>query len=197
MEKRNVEMKRKFLHLFLGIILVALLMFGFIGTIHVFFMIIIMIIISFLSKKHKIPVVYWFLKNFEREENLKKFPAKGFIFYLIGAFLVLLFFPMDIAMPAILVLAFADSIGHMFGIRFGKIPHPFVSTKFLEGWIVGLIAGFIGAFIFVPWHEALAASFFAMLVEGIEIKIGTDEIDDNLIIPLVAAIAIWGVRTLF
>ena len=193
MKKRDIEIKRKFLHLFLGIILVALLMYGFVGKIHVFFMIIITVIISFLSKKHKIPVVYWFLKSFEREENLKKFPAKGFIFYLIGAFLVLLFFPMDIAMPAILVLAFADSIGHIFGIRFGKIPHPFVSTKFIEGWIVGLIAGFIGAFIFVPWHEALAASFFAMLVEGLEVKIGAEEVDDNLIIPLVAAIAIWSV----
>jgi len=197
MKKRNIEIKRKFLHLFLGIILVALLMFGFVEKIHVFFMIIITVIISFLSKKHKIPVVYWFLKNFEREENLKKFPAKGFIFYLIGAFLVLLFFPMDIAMPAILVLAFADSIGHLFGIKFGKIPHPFVSTKFVEGWIAGLIAGFFGALIFVPWYEALAASFFAMLVEGIEVKIGADEIDDNLIIPLVAAIAISAVRYLF
>jgi len=197
MEKRNIEIKRKFLHLFLGILLVALLMFGFIGTIHVFFLMIISIIISFLSRKYKIPGMNWFLNNFEREENLKKFPAKGFIFYLIGAFLVLLFFPLDIAMPAILVLAFADSIGHLFGIKFGRIPHPFVSTKFLEGWFVGLIAGFIGAFIFVPWHEALAASFFAMLVEGIEIKIGADEIDDNLIIPLVAAIAISAVRYLF
>ena len=60
-----------------------------------------------------------------------------------------------------------------------------------------MIAGFIGAIIFVPWPEALAAEFFAMLVEGIEIKIGADEIDDNLIIPLVAAIAISAVRFLF
>jgi len=197
MEKRNIEIKRKLLHLFLGIILVALLMFGFIGTIHVFFLMIISIIISSLSKKYKILGMNWFLNNFERNENLKKFPGKGFIFYLIGSFLVLLFFPLDIAMPAILVLAFADSVGHLFGMKFGKIPHPFVSTKFMEGWIVGLIAGFIGAFVFVPWHEALAASFFAMLVEGIEIKIGADEIDDNLIIPLVAAIAISAVRFLF
>jgi len=109
---------------------------------------------------------------------------------------VLLFFPLDIAMPAILVLAFADSIGHLFGIKFGKIPHPFISTKFLEGWFVGFIAGFIGAFIFVPWPQAIAASFFAMLVEGIEVKIGAEEVDDNLIIPLVAAIAIFAVRYL-
>ena len=126
MKKRNVEIKRKLLHLILGIILVALLMFGFIGTLHVFILTIIVIIIPLLNKRYKIPGMNWFLKNFEREENLKKFPGKGFIYYLIGSFLVLLLFPLDIAMPAILVLAFADSIGHLFGIRFGKIPHPFV-----------------------------------------------------------------------
>ena len=104
---------------------------------------------------------------------------------------------MDIALASILVLAFADSIGHLFGMKFGKIPHPFVSTKFVEGWIVGFIAGFIGALIIVPWHEALAASFFAMMVEGIEVKLGAEEVDDNLIIPVVAASAIWAVRVLF
>jgi len=197
MKKRNVEIKRKFLHLILGILLVTLLMFGFIGVLHVFILTIIVIIIPLVNKRYKVPGMDWFLKNFERDENLKIFPGKGFIFYLIGSLLVLLLFPKDIALPAILVLAFADSIGHLFGLRFGRIRHPFVSTKFLEGWIVGLASGFIGALIFVPWHEALAASFFAMLVEGIEIKIGTDEVDDNLIIPLVAATAISAVRFLF
>ena len=197
MKKRNVEIKRKFLHLILGIILVTLLMFGFIGVLHVFILTIIVIIIPLVNKRYKVPGMDWFLKNFERDENLKIFPGKGFIFYLIGSLLVLLLFPKEIALPAILVLAFADSIGHLFGLRFGRIRHPFVSTKFLEGWIVGLASGFIGALIFVPWHEALAASFFAMLVEGIEIKIGTDEVDDNLIIPLVAATAISAVRFLF
>ena len=197
MKKRNVEIKRKFLHLILGIILVTLLMFGFIGVLHVFILTIIVIIIPLVNKRYKVPGMDWFLKNFERDENLKIFPGKGFIFYLIGSLLVLLLFPKEIALPAILVLAFADSIGHLFGLRFGRIRHPFVSTKFLEGWIVGLASGFIGALIFVPWHEALAASFFAMLVEGIEVKIGADEVDDNLIIPLVAATAISAVRFLF
>ena len=197
MKKRNVEIKRKLLHLILGIILVTLLMFGFIGVLHVFILTIIVIIIPLVNKRYKVPGMDWFLKNFERDENLKIFPGKGFIFYLIGSLLVLLLFPKDIALPAILVLAFADSIGHLFGMRFGRIRHPFVSTKFLEGWIVGLASGFIGALIFVPWHEALVASFFAMLVEGIEVKIGADEVDDNLIIPLVAATAISAVRFLF
>ena len=193
----NVEVNRKLLHMFLGVVLVALLMFGIVGKEHLFGLLIIMLAISILSKKYDIPIVRWLLRNFEREDYVKKFPGRGFIFYIIGSLLVLAFFPMDIAMPSILVLAFADSIGHLFGIRYGKRKHPYVKTKFVEGWIAGLVAGFMAAFIFVPWQEALAASFFAMLVEGIEVKIGAEEVDDNLIIPLVAAIAIWSVRHFF
>ncbi len=193
----NVEVNRKLLHMFLGVVLVALLMFGIIGKEHLLGLLIIMLAISILSTKYDIPVISWLLRNFEREDYVKKFPGRGFIFYIIGSLLVLAFFPMDIAMPSILVLAFADSVGHLFGIRYGKRKHPYVKTKFVEGWIAGLIAGFIAAFVFVPWHEALAASFFAMLVEGIEVKIGAEEVDDNLIIPLVAAIAIWSVRHFF
>lgn len=193
----KVEVNRKLLHMFLGVVLVALLMFGIVGKGHLFGLLIIMLAISILSRKYDIPIISWLLRNFEREDYVKKFPGRGFIFYIIGSLLVLAFFPMDIAMPSILVLAFADSIGHLFGIRYGKRKHPYVKTKFVEGWVAGLIAGFIAAFIFVPWHEALAASFFAMLVEGIEVKIGAEEVDDNLIIPLVAAIAIWSVRYFF
>jgi len=195
--KISVEVNRKLLHMFLGVVLVALLMFGIVGKEHLFGLLVVMLVLSMLSKKYNIPIISWLLRNFEREDYVKKFPGRGFIFYIIGSLLVLAFFPMDIAMPAILILAFADSIGHLFGIRYGKRKHPYVKTKFVEGWIAGLIAGFIAAFVFVPWHEALAASFFAMLVEGIEVKIGAEEVDDNLIIPLVAAIAIWSVRYFF
>ena len=193
----KVEVNRKLLHMFLGVALVALLMFGIVGKEHLFVLLVIMLAVSTLSRKYDIPIVRWLLRNFEREDYVKKFPGRGFIFYLTGVLLVLAFFPMDIAMPSILVLAFADSISHLFGIRYGKRKHPYVKTKFIEGWIAGLVAGFIAAFVFVPWHEALAASFFAMLVEGIEVKIGAEEVDDNLIIPLVAAIAIWSVRHFF
>ena len=37
----------------------------------------------------------------------------------------------------------------------------------------------------------------SQLVEGIEVKIGAEEVDDNLIIPIVAAIAIWSIRYFF
>ena len=196
MKNKNLDAKRQLFHLLFGILIVALLMHGFLAEIHVFFLIIIGVTVSFLSKKYKIPVTYWFMKNFEREKDLKDFPGKGIIFYLIGVFLTLSFFPLDIAMPSILVLAFGDSVSHLFGATYGKIKHPFTDKKFLEGMIMGFIAAFIGAKFFLPWHEALIASFFAMVAEGIEMKIGAEQIDDNIVMPLVAAIVISFTRLL-
>ncbi|MBW2976740.1 hypothetical protein KY347_04815 [Candidatus Woesearchaeota archaeon] len=192
----SLETKRKLAHLLLGVLIVALILLGFIGKTHLFILIIAGIILSFLSKKYRIPVICLFLENFERKEDLKKFPGKGVIFYLIGAFMVLFFFPIGVAIPSILILAFAEPASYLLG-SFGRIPHPLKSKRFLEGFIAGLIAGFIAAVIFVQWHEALAASFFAMVAEGIEIKIGAEEVDDNIIIPLVSAVTISVVRLLF
>ena len=196
MKNKNLEIKRQLFHLIFGILIVILLLYDFLKIVHIFFLIIIGIIISFLSKKYRIPLIYVFLKNFEREKDLKDFPGKGIIFYLIGVFLTLSLFPLDIAMPSILVLAFGDSVNHLFGARYGKIKHPFTDKKFIEGMVIGFIAAFIGAKFFLPWHEALIASFFAMVAEGIEMKIGAEQIDDNIVIPLVAAIAISFTRLL-
>ena len=193
---KNIEPKRQLFHMLFGIIIVVLLIYDLLRVTHIFFLVVIGIMLSFLSKKFKIPIIFWFLENFEREKDLKEFPGKGVIFYLIGAFLVLSFFPLDIAMPSILILAFGDSASHLFGVRYGRIKHPFTDKKFIEGMIAGFIAAFIGALVFLPWHEALAASFFAMLAEGFEIRIGAEDVDDNIIIPLVAAIAISFTRFL-
>lgn len=189
-----LEVRRQIFHLFFGILIVILLMFGFVDKWILLYLIIIGFIISLTSKRMKIPLINWFLENFERAEDLKKFPGKGVITFLIGAFLVTLFFPLEIAMPAILVLAFGDSVSHIFGIHYGKRKHLLNNKKFIEGNIAGFIAAFIGALIFVPWHEAFFAALFAMIVEAIEIKIGAEQVDDNIIIPLVAAIAIKVVR---
>ena len=93
-----------------------------------------------------------------------------------------------------MVLAFGDSISHMYGLHYGKIKHPLSNRKFLEGTIAGFIAGFIGAWTFLPWHEAFFASLIAMIVEAIEIKIGAEQVDDNLIIPVVAGAVVWVIR---
>src|SRR3990167_9229725 len=88
----NLEFKRQSFHILFGIFIVILLMYGLIDKWILLYSAIIGIIISFLSTRIKIPVISWFLQHFERSEDMEKFPGKGAISYLIGAFLAALFF---------------------------------------------------------------------------------------------------------
>jgi len=188
------EWNRQLFHIFLGILIVALLIYDFLDRNKILMIIVIGIILSYLSKTTKIPIIYQLLQKFERKEELERFPGKGVIFYFIGVYIVLLLFEKNIALASIMVLTFGDAVSHLFGLHYGKIKHPFSKTKFIEGTIAGFAAGFAGALIFLPWFEAFLASLSAMLVESIEIKIGTQQIDDNLIVPFVAGAVIWLVR---
>src|SRR3989344_1209408 len=190
----DFEFNRQMFHIFLGLALVLLLKYGFMGDKFILILVIIGIILSYLSKKYDIPVIRDLLQKFERKEDLEKFPGKGIIFYLIGAYVSLVLFPKEIAMASIMILAFGDSVSHMFGLHYGKRKHPLSKTKFLEGTIAGFIAGFLGALIFLPFLEAFLASLAAMIVEGVEMKIRAEQVDDNLIIPLVAGTVAWLLR---
>ena len=195
MEKiKDFEWNRQLFHIFLGIAIVLLLMFGFINKEIILLAIILGFILSYLSKKIKIPVIYSLLQKFERKKDLGRFPGKGTIFYFIGVYIALLLFPRDIAMASITVLALGDSVSHLFGLHYGRISHPLSSTKFLEGTVAGFAAGFLGALVFLPWQEAFFASLASMIVEAIEIKIGAEQVDDNLVIPFVAGGVIWLIR---
>ena len=190
----NFEWNRQLFHIFLGIAIVALLMYNIIDKKTILAIILIGLILSYLSRKTRIPIIYDLLQKFERKEELKKFPGKGIIFYLIGAYIALLLFSKEIAMASIMVLALGDSVSHIYGLHYGKIKHPLSKTKFLEGTIAGFIAGFAGALVFVKPIEAFLASLAAMIVEAIEIKIRNQQIDDNLIVPFIAGAVIWLIR---
>ena len=195
MKKINeFELNRQIFHILLGLVIVILLVYGFLSDEIILGLILIGILLSFLSKRIKIPIIHNLLQRFEREKEIRKFPGKGTIFYLIGVYISLLLFPREIAMASIMILALGDSISHLYGLHYGRIKHPLSSTKFFEGTIAGFIAGFIGAFVFLPWHEAFFASLAAMIAEAVEIKIGTEQVDDNLIVPIVAGAVVWVVR---
>jgi len=191
MHDQKREAGRKLLHLGLGILLVVTLQAGLLNPIILLALILLGLILSILSKKHRIPILYFFLKRYEREQEIKQFPGKGLIYYIIGAFIVVSLFPKDIASAAIMILALGEPASYTFGIRYGKLKHPFHNTKYLEGLLAGIVAGFIGAFYFVSWQLALAGAFFAMVAESIELRLGRAQIDDNIVIPLVSATVIF------
>jgi len=183
----KLEVKRQFVHILFGILIVFLINYDIINAPILFMLFIIGLILSALSKKFQIPIIYWFLKLLDRKKDLEKFPGKGMIFYVLGAFIVVLIFPKDIAIASIIILALGDSISRIVG-PYGYLKHPFTNTKFFEGIVAGAFVGFLGALFFVPWLIALIGSSISMLIEGINLKIKGFKIDDNLLIPIVAAV---------
>jgi len=193
MEGIRLEIKRQPFHILLGLFLIALIYYDILSPLILLVVIVLGICGSLFLKKTKLRVAYKLLQFVEREGALEKLPGKGLIMYLIGALLVLVLFEKDIALASIMILALGDSFSRLIG-PFGKIKHPFNNTKFLEGVIAGIIAGALGAMLFVKPSEAIVASFFAMLLEGIDIKLFKFKIDDNIIIPLIAGAVIWLIR---
>lgn len=194
LDKHKTE--RQIIHIIFGLVIVLLLYFDFLNAYSLAIITIIAFVLFYLAKKYKLIVIYQILERFERKEDLKTFPGKGSMFYLIGALVVVALFEKDIAMASIMILALGDSIPYIVGSYFRKIKSPFSEKKFLEGSLAGFLAAFIGAAFFVGILEAFFASLAAMIAEAIDIKIKLKKIDDNIIIPVVASCVVWVIRFL-
>jgi len=190
------EIGRQIMHIIIGLALVVMYYYDILSSLAVFLGIIIGGLASILSKRVDLPIFSSFLKHFERDEQKKKFPGRGMIYYFVGVLLVMQLFEKDIAMAAIMVLALGDSVSHLFGERFGKIKNIFngKSRKLLEGTLAGTVTGFFGAMFFVPIPEAFLGSLAAMIAEVIEIDLNSKPLDDNLIVPLVAGTVMFLAR---
>lgn len=205
MEK--IEIKRQLFHAGVGLLFVLAISLGIfeeIGTLRfirfipfpivarpLFVFLLFESFLVLISKKFEIPIMEWCLEHFERPGVRKRFPGKGAFFYTLGAFLLALFFENNVVSASMLIVSVGDSTSHIIGREFGKIKHPFSSSKMLEGHIAGsLLAGF-GASFFVNPPFAFIAAFLAMFLEGIEFGDERDRfIEDNLIIPLISGIII-------
>lgn len=190
------EISRQIMHLALGLGMAVAYYYDILSSFAVFLGIIAGGLISFLCKRTRLPIFSFFLDCFEREEQKHQFPGRGTIFYFVGVLLAMQLFPKDIALASIMVLAFGDSVSHLFGERFGKMKNIFngYSPKLLEGTLAGTVTGFFGAVFFVPVPEAFFGSLLAMIAEVVEIDLNGRPLDDNLIVPLVAGTAMLLLR---
>jgi dolichol kinase len=195
--EKRFEIRRKVMHLVIGAVLATLAFYDMLDKFAFGWFIIIVFFMFWLSKKVKIPGVGWLIENFERVEIKERFPGKGFLFYMIGAELCIIFFAKEVAIAAILILAIGDSVPNFVGMYFGRVKHPFSNKKFLEGAGAGVVLAAIAASFFVAWYEAFVAAVVAIFVEGIDMVEGLDVVDDNLLVPLAAGIVILAIRVFF
>lgn len=187
-KKEKIELRRQAFHFLLGIVIVVMYKTSLLTINLLFVIFFIGLVTSFLSLKYKIPLINWFLKNFEREKDFKRSPGKGTLMYIAGVLLALLMFKEDTALAAIIILAVGDSISHVAGKYFGRCR--LKNLKHLEGTVAGIISASIAASTLVSPILAFLGSTAAMLLELVELKIGKMIIDDNLVIPIIAGLTI-------
>jgi phytol kinase len=182
------EVRRQVAHFVTGIVIVLLLKLNIINIYILGIILGIGGILSLISLRVKVPILYKVLEIFERPEEIKKFPGKGSFFLVLGAALSLLFFEKQIALAAIAIMAVGDSLTTLIGIYFGKIKNPLNPKKHLEGTILAILLGTLAAFNFVPFQKAIFASTVAMIFEALTVKRIDRIIDDNVLIPIIAGI---------
>jgi dolichol kinase len=186
-----LELRRKTFHLLLGLVVLFAVTFGFIGIIELLFLLLIGAIISYFTKRKKLPFFSKVLKWFERPLVMQTIPGKGALFLILGFVMALILFPRDIALAAIAIITVGDSVSHLVGRFGGSVPHPWNTSKMIEGTMLGTFCAFLIAMFFVNPVEAFVASFIAMFFEAIEMKVWrTQALDDNLLVPLLAGIVI-------
>jgi len=185
------ELGRKIVHMLIGIAALLLLINNIVTPLIIFIILIIGVLCSLLSLKFRIPILSFFLDNFERPEEKDKLPGRGIIFAVVGSLLALQLFERNIALASITILVFADPISHLIGKLFGKTKSFLDKTKNIEGHIAGAIISSLFAMFFVHPALAFAGALSAMLFEAIIIEIQKIKLDDNLIIPLAAGTAMF------
>jgi len=179
--KLMLEIRRKFLHIFLGIIFFCLLIFFPKDTVLLFILVIIFggLISAYLYTKYDLPILKWVSTTLDRPS---KFPFRGGIMFLIGCFVAVLFFSSFYAALSILILSVGDGIAAIVGHYLGK--HKIVKNKTLEGTTAFFITTLIVLIFFLPTSKAF---FVALIVALVELTT-PQYIDDNITIPLVSGI---------
>jgi len=190
----SLELKRQILHILTGITALLLLLFNILTPFIIFILLITGILLSLLSLKIRIPLISFFLDNFERKQDKNKLPGRGIIFAVAGSLLVLKLFPQNIAYASIIILTFADPISHIIGKFFGKTKSFLDKRKNIEGHLAGAIISSLFAMFFVTPLLAIAGALTAMLFESVIIEIQKIQLDDNLIIPLTAGTVMFLIK---
>jgi phytol kinase len=186
---QNNDIPRKLGHILFGLLLVLGIQTLEMGILLRLLLVLFLftVFITIINLKYKI-------KGLEKisKENEKKFPLKGAIFFIVGATIVLLLFPRDIALAAILVLTFGDSVSSLAGF-FGAKYHinPFRRWKSIFGTFCGMVVAFLFALIVIDPLSAAVGAFFGMAAEALSIKLGETDADDNFVVPLAAATAMY------
>lgn len=121
----------------------------------------------------------------DEEKDFKQNLLTGGTYYAIGIFLSILIFPKEVAIFAILVMIWCDTMAALIGKKFGI--RKIIGDRTLVGSVAFLITGilivFILQYVFTDYNFYKAGVITVILAAIIE-QIGILRINDNLVLPL-------------
>ena len=124
-----------------------------------------------------------FARGLIRQEE--KRALNGMVFYMLAAFLVILFWERWVAALSLIVLVVGDSFAALVGLAWGR--HKIWGGKSLEGSLACLCSVFLICLLFIPPDRALAVAIITTLVESLPT---VAIINDNFFIPLASSAAL-------
>lgn len=127
-------------------------------------------------------VFMFFVSPFIRDVEEDKMTAASHI--AITFFLIFAIFPIEISVPACMLLSIGDSASGIFGQWIGK--HKWFKNYTIEGTLAFVIAGlamFLIGFSYIPIWKALIVVVLCGLFEAL-----MSHFDDNVVIPIAAAV---------
>jgi dolichol kinase len=178
------EEVRQGIHIVLGTVLAVLFAVGVLDKVYLLFFLMGVILLFLTYMVLRIPLLHQLMLYVERDSDMRTFPGIGAITFVTGIVIAAWVFPRDIALAAILIVTWGDSISVVVG-KYGKTPY-INSKKNWEGLVAGMIAGAIAASFAVPIYVASVAAIVSMLIEGFDFSLGSWNVDDNLLVPLLS-----------
>ena len=133
-----------------------------------------------------------------RQSELDRLAGTSFL--LTGLLLVSLIFPPPIVLLTMFFLAFADPIASYFGIRYGK--DKILGEKSLQGFLAAFVVCALLTFTFLNSYELLSGrivlvSLIGGLIGALAELIPIGKLDDNLTLPVLSAVSLWGLFSMF
>lgn len=121
----------------------------------------------------------------EDEKDFKKNLFTGGTYYALGIFLSVLLFPKEVAVLAILIMIWCDTMAALVGKLYGR--RKLIGTKTVEGSIAFIITGIILVFVLqylFPGYNFYNAGFITVFLAAVFEQQNFIRINDNLSIPV-------------
>lgn len=185
---QDVNIRRKLVHLFYGLILVFLLDYQLVSDKQFFYWLVFSFLVVILSPI--LPDAFRKIINYFEREKSKKFLALGPFLFTLSSFLSWFIFSKNIAIASIINLAVGDSVNALAGSfwRAGKKTGKEKSKKRIGAALAAAFAALLINSQYLSFGQAAAGSLATLLFEFSEPKINGKRVDDNFLIPLVAGL---------